>query len=225
MIKKRMRGCDRRQALIIVVRDLFAQKGFDGVSTRELANAAGVPQSLIYKHFPSKQSLYDAMLDECIKESDLETYKKILTLEPSTSTLILIVHFLMSKMLGDPESSKALDMMTARSLIESGEFFFSIQKLLAPWNAKVEESLKAAVKSGDAEAVPSTGETAPLFIYGTAAGVGLFLRPEKKILDLKVSREHLIEKCVWFVLLGVGVKADVIRRHYNPIGLMLMTQK
>jgi AcrR family transcriptional regulator len=210
--------------LLTVVQDLFAQKGFDGVSTRELAEAAGVPQSLLYKHFPSKRSLYDAMRDEFVKKSDLDMYKKILTLEPSTSTLILLTHFLMSKMLGDPENTKALDMLTARSLIENGEFYFSMQQLLEPWYLKVQQSLKAAVKAGDAEAVPSTGETAPLFAYATGLGIGLFLHPSRTVVDLKLTREQLVEKCVWFVLLGMGVKAPVIRRHYNPIGFMLVAK-
>ncbi|MGJ3232875.1 MAG: TetR/AcrR family transcriptional regulator [Oceanicaulis sp.] len=35
----------------------FAVKGVDGVSTREIANAAGVSEGLIYRHFKSKDGL------------------------------------------------------------------------------------------------------------------------------------------------------------------------
>jgi len=225
MAKHRIPASERRQALLTVVRDLFAQKGFDGVTTRELAKAAGVPQSLLYKHFPSKESFFTAMSDECLKGADGESYKKVLSLPSSTSTLILITHFAMSKILAAPEDQKAMDLLITRSLIEDGEFFLSVQKqLLAPWYAKFDQSLKAAVKAGDAVATPSGGDAAPFLAYAAGIGIGLFIRPRRRVVDLDLSRDQILENCVWFVLLGVGVKADVIRRQYNPSALTLMAR-
>ena len=57
----------RRTHILDAAATVFAEKGFDGTTTRELAKAAGVSEALIYKHFPSKQSLYAAMLDACAK--------------------------------------------------------------------------------------------------------------------------------------------------------------
>jgi len=39
---------------------LFAKKGFDGVSVREISAAVGSTLATIYHHFPDKQALYDA---------------------------------------------------------------------------------------------------------------------------------------------------------------------
>ena len=61
----RLPSRERRDAIVTAVRDMFAEKGFDGTTTRELAQAAGVSEALLYKHFPSKESLYGAMLDAC----------------------------------------------------------------------------------------------------------------------------------------------------------------
>jgi len=41
----------------------FAERGFDGASTREIAAAAGVPQGLITYHYASKQALWEAAVD------------------------------------------------------------------------------------------------------------------------------------------------------------------
>jgi AcrR family transcriptional regulator len=43
---------------------LFAEKGFSGTKTREIAERAGVSEGLIFKHFPSKEDLYAAILAE-----------------------------------------------------------------------------------------------------------------------------------------------------------------
>lgn len=42
---------------------LFAKRGFAGVSVREIAGQVGLNQASIYNHFPSKQALYEAVLE------------------------------------------------------------------------------------------------------------------------------------------------------------------
>ncbi|MBW1815043.1 MAG: helix-turn-helix transcriptional regulator [Deltaproteobacteria bacterium] len=55
MASDRMKGVDRKQAIIEAARPLFAQNGFNGTSVRAIAKAAGVSEALLYKHFPSKE--------------------------------------------------------------------------------------------------------------------------------------------------------------------------
>lgn len=57
---------DRRLQLIEVSQELFAARGFEGTTTRELAERAGVNEALIFRHFPTKEELYWAVLDHMI---------------------------------------------------------------------------------------------------------------------------------------------------------------
>ena len=41
---------------------LFSEHGYDGVSMRRIAQAAGVSKANIYHHFDSKQALYFAIM-------------------------------------------------------------------------------------------------------------------------------------------------------------------
>ncbi len=59
---------DRRRQLLDTALNLFSHKGFEGTTTKEIAAAAGVTEALIFRHFPSKQALYTAVLD-CEHES------------------------------------------------------------------------------------------------------------------------------------------------------------
>jgi AcrR family transcriptional regulator len=43
---------------------LFSIKGFDSVSIRCIADAVGVTNSALYKHFKSKQAIFDAIVEE-----------------------------------------------------------------------------------------------------------------------------------------------------------------
>jgi AcrR family transcriptional regulator len=53
----------RRAQLIEAAIRLFAQKGFQGTTTKEIAEDAGVNEALIFRYFHSKQDLYAAILD------------------------------------------------------------------------------------------------------------------------------------------------------------------
>src|SRR5215472_5665414 len=58
-----MSGTDRRAQLLETALEIFARKGFEGTTTKEIAAAAGVIEAIIFRHFPSKQALYTAVLD------------------------------------------------------------------------------------------------------------------------------------------------------------------
>lgn len=46
-----------------VARALFRAKGFESVSMDEVGKTAGVGTGTLYRHFPTKESLYDAVLE------------------------------------------------------------------------------------------------------------------------------------------------------------------
>ncbi len=57
------RGDSTRDALVATALEVFARAGFHGVSTREIAQAAGVNQALIGYHFRHKEGLYLAVFE------------------------------------------------------------------------------------------------------------------------------------------------------------------
>jgi AcrR family transcriptional regulator len=55
---------ERQASIIAAAATLFAQKGFNGTTTREIAKTAGISEALLYRHFPTKRALYAAILAE-----------------------------------------------------------------------------------------------------------------------------------------------------------------
>jgi TetR/AcrR family transcriptional regulator len=64
----RMNAGDRRRQLLDAALELFSRKGYGGTTTKEIAAAAGVTEAIIFRHFPSKQALYTAILDAKTEE-------------------------------------------------------------------------------------------------------------------------------------------------------------
>jgi AcrR family transcriptional regulator len=61
--KKRIPKEDRREQILLIASEIFSQKGFNGATTKEIADTAGVSEAIIFRHFPNKQALYSAILD------------------------------------------------------------------------------------------------------------------------------------------------------------------
>ena len=59
---------DTKNQILTVSLDLFSQKGYDGVSIREIAKNVGVRESAIYKHFKNKQEILNKIAEKMSQE-------------------------------------------------------------------------------------------------------------------------------------------------------------
>ncbi|HKD13473.1 MAG TPA: TetR/AcrR family transcriptional regulator [Candidatus Angelobacter sp.] len=60
----RLSAQDRRQQILQVATGLFARQGFQGTTTRQIADGARVNEALLFRHFPSKDTLYWTIIEE-----------------------------------------------------------------------------------------------------------------------------------------------------------------
>jgi len=67
----RMAGDERRRQIVRVAMRLFSERGFRGTTTKEIAQAAGVSEAIIFRHFATKDELYKAIIDHkgCAEQS------------------------------------------------------------------------------------------------------------------------------------------------------------
>ncbi len=65
-----------KQTIFKAAAELFADRGFHAVSIQDIAKRVGIGKSAIYNHYPSKESILDALLDYYLKRMDL-FYEKI----------------------------------------------------------------------------------------------------------------------------------------------------
>ena len=223
----RLNSEERRAAIIKAVQRVFAEKGFDGTTTRELAEEAGVSEALLFKHFPNKEALYSAMQTSCCKAKD-PAIERLRALEPSTSALVTLVHFMLSRKVGTRPTNNEEDAihmrLMYRSMLEDGEFArLHLRHLTAGWILKIEECIKAAVKSGDAVDGLVLCGLEGWFCHHLAVILKLHLSPATPVIDYQMSRPKLVEQAVWFVLRGMGLKEEAIKRYYNPKALALFS--
>lgn len=59
----RMAGEERRLQILRIAVRLFSQHGFRGTTTKEIAQASGISEAMVFRHFATKEELYTAILD------------------------------------------------------------------------------------------------------------------------------------------------------------------
>ena len=57
---------DTKERILTAALDMFSQNGYAGTNIRELAASVGLVKSSTYKHFESKEEIWNALLDEMI---------------------------------------------------------------------------------------------------------------------------------------------------------------
>ncbi len=71
---KRLPAEARRRQIILAAIRLFAQRGFRGTTTKEIAAAAGVNEALIFRYYATKQELYSAILEFKTHQSEASAW-------------------------------------------------------------------------------------------------------------------------------------------------------
>ena len=106
----RLSSLDRKKQILEVASDLFASHGFDGVTTRQIADAAGITEAIVFRHFATKDDLYWEVLsaksapDEVKKQLEEKLGSDAEPLEIFTD----IARHVLNRNLRDPAKSRLL---------------------------------------------------------------------------------------------------------------------
>ena len=73
----RLKAQQRREQLVEVATHLFARSGYEATTTAAIAQAAGVTEPILYRHFKSKQELFVAIVRE-VSVATLQQWKALI---------------------------------------------------------------------------------------------------------------------------------------------------
>jgi AcrR family transcriptional regulator len=223
----RLDSDERRKTIVAAAVPLFARRGFAGTTTKELAEAAGISEGLLFRHFPSKKHLYGEILQlGCEGDPALE---RLATLEPSTATLVHMTHFMVRYfLLGGGVDRNELDSrlrLVLHSFLEDGEYarelFDTIFERVHPLFAA---SIEAATAAGDLKPGPIASANRFWFGHHVAAMVAFVFLPGLASVPYQGGVTALVEEASWFILRGIGMRdvaiaAALVSCTQNPLEL------
>lgn len=210
----RLTGDLRREQILDAARRCFARYGYAGTTTKSVAAAAAISEGLLFKHFPTKAALYAEILVEAC-EADPEMHR-LLELEPSTSTLVTLIHDMVAHFLRAPEQdqeeAERIRLMLS-SHLSDGEFarllFEKVGNLIGP---VFTASLESAIASGDAKRVE--GATLDLFWLAHQVALMIALTKLPASPSLQYPKTEILQRQVCqFILRGIGLTDNAIDTH------------
>jgi len=103
--------------ILAAARELFAEGGFDGTTTRQVAERAGVNQAMIHYYFRSKERLYERVVAREIFGTVRKIVAGLASLEEPTEIVLRIPRLIMAALREDPTKLRIL----RREIAEGGE--------------------------------------------------------------------------------------------------------
>ena len=70
-----MKQEDTKHKILDKALELFSPQGYDSVSVGEIAQAVGIKAPSLYNHFPSKQAIFDAIVESTAAQYEADTDK------------------------------------------------------------------------------------------------------------------------------------------------------
>ncbi len=87
-----MKQEDTKQRILEKSLELFASKGYDAVSVGEIAKAVGIKAPSLYNHFPSKQAIFDAIVENTAAHYEKDTGEISIHVQDVRQDLTLFAH-------------------------------------------------------------------------------------------------------------------------------------
>jgi len=179
-----------RDRIVAAATDLFAERSFDGASTRDIAGRAGVTQPLLNYHFRSKDELWHAAVDtlfDRLNETMAARARGLRGVDEVTTAKLLLREFVVFSA-RHPQLHRII---TQESKADGPRMDYLVDRHVRPIYERTVELLESLAGAG---AVP---DIAPAHLYYIVTGAGptmFVLGPEcQRLTSLDPSDEAVIE--------------------------------
>src|SRR4051794_20306173 len=161
---------ERRDALLSSAAQLFAARGFDGVSIEDLGSSVGISGPAVYRHFPSKQAVLAALLVG-VSEGLLTGGRTVVSgSRNDSSALAALVRFHVDFALREPDVIRVQDRDLAALSPDDGsavrdlqrryvELWVDVLRRLSPATERTELRLRAHATFGLMNSTPHSARS------------------------------------------------------------------
>ena len=219
-MRVRMSADERKLAILNAAKPLFSQNGFNATSVRQIAKAANVSEALLYRHFPSKEAMYQEILEYAGFIAS-HAAKEFEDFEPGTETLVLLVyaliHMILFEVPGRGEQQKMHERLLFHSMLEDVTYAKVVfKKMEDGWQDIALASYEAAVAEGSMVEMPVAFSHRIWFVHHLGMSLNLCNMSGESAIEYDMSMEDLADSTVHFALRGMGMTDDAIRKFFKP---------
>lgn len=212
--ESRLSSQDRRIKILQGALVAFSKKGFHSTTTKEIAASLGISEALLFKHFPTKNDLTEALQSQIQSQMD-SVFLWVLSQPKNSDTFVssIIYNFLVlveGKNL--PAEKAAIDRLVVFSLLSDGKFFRSTNEKNLPKYLKfLHECYQDAVHKKEVAHPYQSTQNGLWFCHHLAAFI--LLATQSNSVQYEGMPKDLKIQVVEFCLRGLGFTNQAINRH------------
>ena len=216
MTRKRISAPERKALILDAARQVFSRSGYDAAKTLEIARVAKVSEALVYRHFPSKEALYRAVLRQTIREQD-DNFSKLGLRQLDTVGIIqtLKLYFTYAASQSEDRMQERLRLLLA-SLSGDGSYanlvYRRSQRMLGD---TVATALQNAREAGDLRGEALLADNTSMFIDHIGTMMSAIQALSLRSRPYRGSTQMLVREAVWFCCRGIGFTDEAIARHID----------
>lgn len=193
--KKRLPAAERRLQLIDAARDVFLSVGREGVSTHQIAEAAGVNVALLYQHFSSSAELFHLSVLEPLEKTLTDRVAEAIAAPPSDAPpreLLAALHLELLTLLIETAPMLSIALFGDQ---QAGRDFYThrIEPLVTDWIEATYRRLKGKHRAADF-AVVAKG------VFGIHLSLALFAH----LLEVDLDAPAVTKEVSDFIYFGVS---------------------
>lgn len=211
MPSPRLTSADRRASIIRGAKAVFARYGLEGARTQQIAQAAGVSEALIFRHFTSKTQIYRAVLREVIADQDA-TFRSLGAAGPGAEGLLEIVYRLIDHAMQGQNASNAEGMrMVVGSLAGDGGYARLVYRRALRLSLP---GLKMALHAAQADGAITGITLSPVNVAAFLEHVGTMMLMARCHLQTAIpydeDDEQVRRDALLFCARGIGIAEPII---------------
>jgi len=190
-------GLSSRAKILDTAEALFARRGFAGVGLREVAEKVGLGKSSLFHHFPTKLSLYVAVLERILSRIDQRVDAAEQDEESALARLRQWVDVVIDTLAENPTYAQLLLRTLFEGSVVDRVDSKRLDRILQRTLGRVARRLEEGVASGEIRpvSVPHTLQTLiGMTIYHFASGEfgdDLLQRPVYSAAEVRRRKEHV----------------------------------
>lgn len=214
MRRKRIAGTARKALIQNEARRAFARHGFEATRMQDIARATKVSEALVYRHFPTKQALYRAVLRQAIRDQDAN-YEIVGLKDISPRGLITNLRTYFQVVFGnEPEDVKAGFRLVLASVAGDAGFASLIyRRANRIMNRRVRQALLQAQAAGDIAGKVIDERNTSMFIEHVGTMANKLFSEGSQASIYAGDRQALVNDAVWFCARGLGFRDEAIARY------------
>jgi AcrR family transcriptional regulator len=175
----------RRGEILQCFTEMVAERGYDEVSIRDVAEALGISKGTILHHFRSKEALLEPVHNEYMRRRLAEATDFLAEFDDPVDQLQLIVYQLMLSQQDDRAATVAFSREIVRSAEE--EVMAEVRAMRDQYSAQVIEIIRRGVEAGAFEQVDP--QLTALQVFGMCNWSWTWFKPEGRWQASKIADE------------------------------------